>query len=517
MNVNFCEVSENDDNIQKYLDGFRSILEKGDYIKGNYVSMFEKNFSKYIGKKYCVGVGNGTDALEIAIDSLDLPENTEIIVQNNSCVATALALINQRKTYKLTLCDVYKKTYQIDIQKLQEIISNSSSNNKKVLIITHLYGFVSDMDLILEICEKNNIVLIEDCAQSHGAMWKNKKVGCFGLLSCFSFYPTKNLGAFGDGGAILTDDFSLYQYILKRGNMGSIEKNNYEILGRNSRLDNLQAFVLDAKLNTLDKQNELRRQIASLYNFKLKNNKNIILPKYNLLSNPVYHLYVIRVSRRNELQEFLKKNGIQTIIHYPISICDTKAFSNYFNSIELSNLRENLKNSIELSNNILSLPMYPNLINSLDKIEYVCNKIHEFYLNYENRKLLTYSIKNKIGDLHVLNNISTIINPIERLFYIDGFENSQNLPVIRGNHAHKYTNQYLIIQDGSIRLVLKNRSNEIVLDKILTKNDTYLINKNTWITYEILEKDTKILVLCDTEFNKDWVIENYSDFLNNTN
>lgn len=498
MNVDFCDVSikslENKELIEKKIS---TILENADYISGNDNQIFEEQFAKYIGKKYCVGVANGTDALEIAIDSLQLPNGTKILVQGNSYIATALAVINQRNRYVLDLVDVDQNTNMIDLHDLQ-----NKARHTSLLIITHLFGFMPNMENIMAFCEQNDIYLIEDCAQAHGATWNHKKAGNFGILSCFSFYPTKNLGAFGDGGAILTNDLYLYQWIKKRANMGSITKNQFDIIGRNSRLDTIQAAVLSEKLRQLDNNNKKRRQVAQMYNLLLQDMSEIKIVSCDDRCIPVYHLYVICAQNRDNLHAYLKECSISTLIHYPVCIGKTKAF-----------LNSRFKTPIceQLSNCILSLPMYPNLINEPQKIQYVVKCIKSFYGDRSHTVNTLFEIKESInvrGVLHAINYLDTFIT--KRIFYINGFE-SLDLPIERGNHCNYNTNELLLVLNGSIFLELEDVLGNKV-KKIIEHGSQYYIPKNNWIRYHILDKNTNIVVLCDTTFEEQINIKDYQIF-----
>ncbi len=365
MIVNFCGLTKNYNGIKEEVNyAINNVLKKCNYISGDEVTIFEKNFASYIGVKHCIGVANGTDALEIALSALNLPYDAEILVQGNTCIATCLGVINN--SYKLILCDVNKDTYMIDLNELKKNITNKT----RVLILVHLYGYMPNIEEILKFCENNNIILIEDCAHSPGASYLNKKAGSFGKLSCFSFYPNKNLGAYGDGGCIMTNDDDLNTFIRKKANFGSLIKYKHEIIGRNSRLDTIQASILDVKLKYLDINNNKRLIIANTYNSYLSKNHNIILPITIENINPIYYLYVIRVKNRDLLAKYLLENGIETLIHYPIPLCKTEALIPYIDNRENTNI-------IELCNEIISLPMYPELEDK--EIKYVCEKINEFY------------------------------------------------------------------------------------------------------------------------------------------
>jgi dTDP-4-amino-4,6-dideoxygalactose transaminase len=263
----------------------------------------------------------------------------------------------------LKLVDIDKDTYQMDLEKLEKSINEKT----KVIIIVHLTGSCCNMDKLMSIVNKHNIILIEDCSQSHGAVFRGKKLGSYGL-STYSFYPGKNLGAFGDGGAICTNDKILYDKIKKLRNNGSIEKYKHEIFGRNSRLDTIQASILNIKLPRLDDNNLKRRINADRYVEYLKNVNEIQLPKIEEGCIPVYHLFIIRCLQRDALKEYLEKNNIGVGIHYPITIPNLKCYDGKFGTFI---------NSETNSQNILSLPMYPDL--KKEEINYICNKIKNFY------------------------------------------------------------------------------------------------------------------------------------------
>ena len=511
MKIKFCDLDKNYTLIKDEVnEEIFSVLDTCKYINGDKVTNFEQAFSSYIGMKHCIGVANGTDALEIAISSLNIPVDSEIIVQGNTCIATCFGVTNN--SYKLVLCDVDKNTHMIDISELKTKITSKT----KILILVHLYGFMSNMSEIVKICEENNIILIEDCAQSHGASYLNKKAGSFGKLSCFSFYPSKNLGAYGDGGCIMTNDDELNRFIRKKSNMGSSIKYHHEIIGRNSRLDTIQSSILNIKLKYLDENNNKRRTNANKYDSYLNQNKNIILPIIEENTNPVYHLYVIRAKNRDLLANHLYDNGIETLIHYPIPLCKTDALIPYLCS-------EENQNTIELCREILSLPMYPELKD--EEIKYICEKINEFY-NMEQiqsqsqsrciladkiEKLVTLSVPNKVGYLHCINKLN--FENIKRLFYVDGFENEE-LPIIRGKHAIINFNQLLIILEGKIKLTLikkHNHHNKKVV--ILCKNDIFYIEENTWLVYEIQDNATKILVLCDKDYSDSIKEDDFEKFI----
>lgn len=487
----FLDLSLSDNLNKKIRTDINSIIDKGNFINGEEVKLFENNFKKYLNCEYFIGLANGTDALELALKVLELDNLSEVIVQGNTYVATCQAVINNN--LKLVTCDVNKYTYQIDIDDLKLKITP----NTKVLILVHLYGLVSNMDIIKSICNQNNIILIEDCAQAHGASYKNIKVGNFGLLSCFSFYPGKNLGAFGDAGGISTNNKQLYEKLLYLRNNGSIIKYHHDFIGRNSRLDTIQASVLNNKLTYLDEWNEKRRIIVNLYNDRLKNLVTIPVVLDDVI--PVYHLYVVQINERDNLQEYLKSYNVETLIHYPISICQLNSYK------KISNYNVNC---IELSNKILSLPLFPDL--QLDKVNYICDLIINFYklrkLVYKFKQIKTV---NKGG---ILNCINELEFDTKRIFYINNFNKSDSS---RGHHANISCKEFLFVISGGIKLEITNKDN-ITKTIFLYSNEGYHINKFEWLVYSSLEDNTCLIVLCDEIYinDKSKSITNFSDFIN---
>ena len=303
---------------------------------------------------------NGTDALEIAIEALNLPKGSEFIVPANSFIASSESVT--RSGHKVVFCDCDENNYTVSISSLKSKITP----NTKAIIAVHLYGHPCDMDEILSIAKEYDLKVIEDCAQSHGAEYEGKKVGAIGDIGTFSFYPGKNLGAYGDGGAILTNDENLAKKCKMIANHGRIEKYNHEFEGRNSRLDGLQAAILSVKLNHLDAWTDARIKVADYYLENLKDVDGIILPKRENWAKQVYHLFVIRTKKRDELQEYLKENGIQSGVHYPISLPKLQAYD--YTGQASEDFFAN-KSDVEL----LSLPIGEHL--TLDDIKKVIKQI----------------------------------------------------------------------------------------------------------------------------------------------
>jgi dTDP-4-amino-4,6-dideoxygalactose transaminase len=328
---------------------FSKVLESGWYILGNEVGKFEKEFADYCGTTHCIGVANGLDALILIIEAYKelgiFAEGDEIIVPSNTYIASILAV--SRAGLVPVLAEPDLNTYLLDPMNIESKITDRT----KAILPVHLYGQLSDMDSINAIARKHNLKVIEDSAQSHGAIYKNgKKSGNLGDASGFSFYPGKNLGALGDGGAITTNDDKLAETLKALRNYGSHKKYHNLYKGINSRLDELQAPLLSVKLKTLDADNAYRQSVAKRYLSEIKNER-IILPNADGGAAHVWHLFTIRTQERERLQEYLKKEGIETVIHYPIPPHQQPAYSDWN---ELS-----FPISEEIHATILSIPVSP--------------------------------------------------------------------------------------------------------------------------------------------------------------
>ena len=307
----------------------KQFLDGGWYILGNEVKQFETDFASYCSTKHCIGVGNGLDALVLIFKGYihlgKLQKGDEVIVPANTYVASILAVL--QADLVPVLVEPRLETYNINPEEIEAKITSKT----KAILPVHLYGQLCEMKAINEIAQKHNLLVIEDAAQAHGSQFsENEKAGNLSHASAFSFYPGKNLGALGDGGAITTNDDGLAEVLFSMRNYGSKVKYENEIIGVNSRLDELQAAFLNIKLKQLDSENEFRRSMAKRYLSEIKNEK-IIMPSWDLSQNHVFHLFVIRTSNRLELQNFLKENGIETMIHYPIPPHKQKALSNWNN------------------------------------------------------------------------------------------------------------------------------------------------------------------------------------------
>lgn len=363
MKIPFVSFDVMHDEIKLELNNsFKEVLNSNWYIRGENVRQFENEFSKYCKAEHAIGCGNGLDALILILKAYGIGRNDEVIVPANTFIATALAVSYTGAKVVLVDCDEY---YNIDISK----ISDKITKNTKAIIAVHLYGMPANMDKLSILAKDNNLILIEDAAQAHGAIYKGKKIGSIGDAAAFSFYPGKNLGALGDGGAVVTNDKDIAKKVKILSNYGSEIKYSHKFKGLNSRLDEMQAAFLRIKLNKLEDWNEFRKRVANIYLKKIKNS-NVILPKLNKDSSSVWHLFVIRTSKRDELREYLTNKGIETAIHYPIPIHKQEAY------IEYSNQIGSYPNSEKFADEMLSLPLYYGIKD--EEIDYICNKINEW-------------------------------------------------------------------------------------------------------------------------------------------
>ena len=363
--IKFTEVNPiNNFEINQIKKEISKTINKGDFILGKSVKDFEEKFSRISRARYAIGCGSGTDALILALMSLNLKKNDEVIVPGMTYISTGLSVILNNN--KLVLTDIDNKSGLICLEELKK----KNTNKTRVIIPVNLYGQRVDLKKLRKITGKK-ISIIEDSAQSIFAFNNNdKKIFSNNLsdMSCYSFYPAKNLGAYGDAGLITTNSITLYKKLLALRNLGSIKKNDHFLIGMNSRLDTIQSVVLRKKLSTVFRMNARRRKIAYMYDKLLKPIKEIVLTKTNTGSSR--HLYVIRVKHRNKLINFLKKRGISTQMHYPYSLNKLKAFRNKFKKTKL-------KNSELCAKQCLSLPIHPNL--KTKELLYIVNQIKRFF------------------------------------------------------------------------------------------------------------------------------------------
>jgi len=367
MRVPFIDLNAQYRQIRKDIDAsFNRLFAKGDFIFGDAVRKFEAEFARYCGVKYAVSLNSGTDALFLGLLSLNIKEKDEVIVPALTYIASALAV--SMCGARVVFVDIDEETYNIDTSKIEKAVTKKT----KAIVPVHFYGQVADMQPIIKIAKKYNLKIVEDAAQAHGAQWRNrngklKKAGSIGNVGCFSFYPTKNLGAFGDGGIVTTNDEAVYKRLIMLRDYGRKDRYAHIIKGYNSRLDSIQAIILRAKLKHLDKWNKTRQKNAQIYNAQLSNCKKVIIPKAANYSTHIYHIYGVRVKNRNIIYEKLKKQGIGVLIHYPIPLHLQKAYK------ELSYRKGDFPVAEKVASQILSLPMYPHI--KKEQIKVVVDKL----------------------------------------------------------------------------------------------------------------------------------------------
>jgi dTDP-4-amino-4,6-dideoxygalactose transaminase len=360
MNISFIDLEKQYEEIKKEIKiGLEAVFRKSNFILGEEVRKFEEEFARYCGVKFAVGVNSGTDALFLGLLSLGIGKGDEVIVPAFTYIATSLAVSYTQA--KPVFVDIEEDTFNLDVKKIERAITPRT----KAIIPVHLYGHPVDMGQLLRVARKYNLKIVEDCAQAHGAEYKfqvtsnqkpvTRKVGAIGDIGCFSFYPTKNLGACGDGGMVVTNNENTYNRLLMLRDYG--RKNRYEHImkGYNSRLDTVQAVILLAKLKRLDRWNQMRRQKARLYHRLLKKNVHILLPIEKPYARHVYHIFAIRIKNRDRVCEKLKKEGISVLIHYPIPLHLQEVYR------ELGYKRGDFPVAEKVAKEIVSLPMYPHL------------------------------------------------------------------------------------------------------------------------------------------------------------
>lgn len=362
MNILFLDLKAPYIELKDDLDAaYRRVMESGWYILGTEVEAFEAEFAVYSGTQHCIGVANGLDALHLIIRAYGIGPGDEVIVPSNTYIATWLAVTHAGATPVPVEPD--ERTYNIDTAKIEQAITS----NTKAILVVHLYGQTADMDPIMTIAAKRGLKVIEDCAQAHGACYKGRRAGSLGDAAGFSFYPGKNLGAIGDGGAVTTDDDQLAERIKVLRNYGSQIKYHNEVIGFNSRLDELQAAFLRVKLAKLDEWNKRRSAAARSYITHLAAATNLMLPVVPEWAEPVWHLFVVRDDRRVQLQKTLADAGIGTMIHYPIPPHLQPAYSG------LGYRKGDLPISESIHGTIISLPMWPGITD--ESIAAVCSTI----------------------------------------------------------------------------------------------------------------------------------------------
>lgn len=351
--------------IQSEIDeAIRAVLADSSFVRGPHVQTFETNFATYCGAAHAIAVANGTDALEIALKSLNLTRGAEVIVPAYTFIACAEAVIANGLVP--VFCDVDPQTFCMTSESVKAVLSNKTA----ALMPVHLYGQPCDMDDLLTLARQHQLKVIEDCSQAHGARYKGQRVGVFGDVATFSFYPGKNLGAYGDAGMILTASQEVADYCRRHADHGRQSKYTHEFVGRNSRMDGLQGAILNVKLKHLDAWTARRQQVAALYDAGLCHVKQVEIPWIGKECESVYHLYVIRARERDRLQEHLKSRGIETGVHYPLSLNQQPALTAWRQSVSLPV-------SDSSGTSVLSLPMGEHLTEA--DVECVIAAVREFY------------------------------------------------------------------------------------------------------------------------------------------
>lgn len=362
MKVTFLDLHKQYASIKKEVDAaVLQVMNNQSFILGDEVLQFEKEYATYLGVKYFVGVASGTDGLILALRSLGIEKGDEVITPVNSFVATALAITQVDATP--VFVDIDPDTYQIDVEEVKKKITKKT----KAIMPVHLYGAPCNIEELKQIADRESIYLVEDAAQAHGAKMNGRRVGGFGNVGVFSFYPGKNLGAYGDGGGISTNDEELYQKLLKLRNYGQSKKYYHDSIGVNSRLDEIQAAVLRVKLRHLDKWNAARKEHAAAYNQLLEGHKT---QKLYPGSESAYHLFVMEHDERDKIQTYLQEKGIFTLIHYPLPIYMQKCYK------YLGHKEGDFPKADKSAKQIFSLPMYTEL--SRLEIEYVAKTISDY-------------------------------------------------------------------------------------------------------------------------------------------
>jgi dTDP-4-amino-4,6-dideoxygalactose transaminase len=367
--IRFNDLKKQVDDIQDEINqSLKEVFDRGQFILGSQVEAFEKEFADYCGADYAVGVGSGTEALHLALIAAGIQSGDRVITVPNTAVPTVSAITFAQATP--VFVDIDPETYTMDVNRLEDVLKKypGGKNRPKAVIPVHLYGQCAEMDPILYLARRYGLKIIEDACQAHGSLYKNRKSGTMGDAGCFSFYPTKNLGAYGDGGAVITNNKKLAGRLRMLRNYGEVKKYEHRIKGFNSRLDELQAAVLRRKLIHLDTWNETRRRVAKQYHSLLRD-ADVILPREAKDHRHIYHLYVVRHRQRNALRAHLLRNGVETAIHYPIPVHLQKAY------IELGRKKGSYPVAEKMAKEIVSLPMYPGIDDP--QVERICSVIRQ--------------------------------------------------------------------------------------------------------------------------------------------
>lgn len=368
MNVPFVDLDANYQRIKDEIDdSMADVIESTQFIGGEENRKFEEEFAKYIGVDYAIAVGSGTEAIRLGLEAIGVSNGDEVVTVSHTWVSTVDSIVNNDGRPRFV--DINPNTYTMDVSLVEDAITNKT----EVIIPVHLYGGAVDLDPLIDIAADHGVQILEDAAQAHGARYKGQRVGQFGSIGCFSFYPSKNLGAFGDAGMAVTNDESIADRLRALREYGETEKNRHELVGYNSRMDTLQAAVLRTKLEHLDSWNEERRTAAEKYHERLADTP-LIIPESPHFTDHVYHLYVVQArseSEREELQNHLNDRSIDTGIHYPTPVHKQPSYQS------LSYEFADLPTTDHITSRILSLPIYPEITD--EEVEHVCDVIDEFY------------------------------------------------------------------------------------------------------------------------------------------
>lgn len=366
MTVQFFSLTRQNEKLQKEIEAaVAQVIRSGRYILGENVAAFEKEFAAYCGTKFAVGLSSGTEAIHLGLRACGIKPGDEVITSPFTFVATAEAIAYCGATP--VFVDIEPKTFNLDVARIEERVTRKT----KAILPVHLYGQACAMDKIMEIAQRHNLKVVEDCAQSAGALYNDKQVGSFGDVGAFSFFPTKNVGCFGDGGLITTKDENIAEEVKVLRGHGSRKTYHYDLIGYNSRLDELQAAILRIKTPFLDTYVNQRRKNAVVYHRHLKDIKEIVLPYEDPNAKHTFNQFTVRLKERNQLFEFLKKKGVPAMVYYPLSLHLQKAF------LGLNHKPGSFPESESAQEEVLSLPIYPELAEA--EVEEVCRAIQEYF------------------------------------------------------------------------------------------------------------------------------------------
>lgn len=343
--IPFVDLSREYESLKSEIDSaINRVLETGYFVLGDEVEAFEKEFANWVGAEYGVGVNSGTDALSLALDAVGVEPGDEVITVSHSFISTANAIVDNGATP--VFVDIDPESYCMDVDKLEDTVTEDTA----AIVPVHLYGHPVEMETVMDVADRHNLAVVEDACQAHGATYHDQPVGTFGDAACFSFYPVKNLGAYGDGGAAVTNNPEIAEHIATARDVGQSEKYHHEMVGMNSRLDEIQAAILREKLPYMDEWNERRRKIATRYTQSLSNT-NVVTPNVADEVSHVFHLYVVRSQQRDRLRKHLEDAGVQTLVHYPIPIHDQTPYQ-HLNAGQLHI-------TDRVTDEIVSLPSFP--------------------------------------------------------------------------------------------------------------------------------------------------------------